>query len=94
MPVEQRLWLHEESSPTTFREKATQPSEQCPITWLHERTGNLPAQHSHLVAKHHDLDGEIVALQATESEHLEDTDQRCVEERQGHLEVSLLEGHR
>jgi hypothetical protein len=36
--------------------------------------------------------GEIVALQTTESEHLEDTDERYVEEGQGHLDFSLLEG--
>jgi hypothetical protein len=59
-----------------------------PDHWLQERTGNLQAQHRHLAAKHHDLKGEIVALQATESEHLEDADDRYVEERHGHLALT------
>jgi hypothetical protein len=51
---------------------------------LPERAGYLTAEHGHLVAKHHKLDGEIVAFRAAEPEQLEDADERHVEECQGH----------
>ena len=74
MPSQQRLGLHEESPRAILRQQPTQPRKQCSIAWLQERTGYLAAEHRRLVAKHHDLDGEIVAFRATEPEHLKDAD--------------------
>jgi hypothetical protein len=88
MPSEQRLGLHEESTPTMLRQQPTQPRKKCSIAWLQERPGHLATQNSHLVAKHHDLDGEIVSLGTSQPKELEHSDERYVEEGQGHDEVS------
>jgi hypothetical protein len=92
MPSQQRLGLHEESPPVILRQEPTQPGEQRSIIGLQERAAHLAAQHG-LVAKHHDLDGEVVAFCATEPEHLEDADERHIEERQGYSEVSPPSRH-
>jgi hypothetical protein len=71
-----------------LRKQPTQPRKQCSIPWLQERAGHLATQHGHLVAKHHDLDGEIVMLGTSQTKELEHPDERHVEEGQSHDEVS------
>ena len=83
-PAEQGLGLDEEPASATPRQQPTQPRKQCPIAWLKKRSGNLAAEHGHLVAKHHDLDGEFVTFRATQPKDLEQSDERHVEEGQGH----------
>jgi hypothetical protein len=61
--------------------------KQRSITRLQERSGDLSTEHGHLVAKHDDLDRKLVTLGSAESKELEQSDERHVEERQGHGEV-------
>ena len=84
MPSEQRLGPDEEPAPAFPRQQPTQPRKQCSIAWRQERTGHLTTQHGHLVATHHDLDGEVVTFRSTQPKYLEQSDGRHVEEGQGH----------
>jgi hypothetical protein len=45
---------------------------------------DLASKDCHLVAQHDDLDGEIRVTASNESDELEDTAERPVEEREGH----------
>ena len=84
MPSEQRLGPDEEPAPAFPRQQPPQPRKQCSIDWLQERAGHLPAQHGYFMTKHHDLDGKLVTLRSTQSKDLEQSDERHVEEAQGH----------
>jgi hypothetical protein len=72
------------SSGPRCRVAPNQPREQCSIARLQERAGYLAAQHGHLVAKHDDLDGEVVLLGTSQPEELEQPHERHVEEGEGH----------
>ena len=84
MPSEQRLGLDEEPAAPLLRQQPTQPRQQCSIAWLQQRAGYLAAEHRHLVAQHHDLDTKLVSLRSTQPKELEQSDERDVEEGQGH----------
>jgi hypothetical protein len=76
--------LDEEPAPPLLRRQATQPRKHRSIAWLQERAGNLVAEHRRLVAKHHNLDVEVVTLRSTQPKDLEQSDERHVEEGQCH----------
>jgi hypothetical protein len=84
MPSEQRLGLDKDPAPAIPRQQPSQPRKQCSIAWLQEGADNLSVEHRHLVAKHHDLDGEVATFRASQPKHLEQPDERNVEEGQGH----------
>jgi len=84
MPPKQSLGLDEVPTPVIPRQQPIQPPEQRSIAWLHERAGPLATQHRRLVAKNHDLDGEVVTVRSAQPKQLEQSDECQVEERQGH----------
>jgi len=55
MPLQQRLWLHEEARPAGAGQHPADGGEQRPIGGLQPGTRGLAAQHRELVAQHQDL---------------------------------------
>ena len=58
--AEQGLGLDEEAPATSGREHPTQSGEHCAVRRSKYRTCHLAAQHGDLVAKHDDLDGQLI----------------------------------
>jgi len=75
MPSKQGLWLDEESSSPSGRNKPEQSSEHCSIRWLQGRTRHLSAQDGDLLAEHDDLDGQFFLSIATETNQLKNANE-------------------
>ncbi len=56
VPAQQRPWRHDPHPEQFPREQPNQCGEHQPILRLQPRAIHLPAQHRHLVPKHHHLD--------------------------------------
>ena len=84
MPAQQGCWLDEEASESSAGEQPRQPGQHRSICRLERRSVDLASEDYHLVAQHHDLDGEVRVAAAEESDELEGTAERSVEQREGH----------
>jgi hypothetical protein len=58
-----------------------------PIRLLQRRSIDLASKDCHLMAQHHDLDGELKVLATDQSDQLKDATERPVEERKGHCRM-------
>lgn len=88
MPAKQGLGLDEEPSQSPPPKEPTQAGEQRPVRRSERRARHLATKHSHLVAEHDDLNRKFAVVRAVESEQLEDSDERQIEEGQRHGPVS------
>jgi hypothetical protein len=79
VPAQQSLWLDEEVPKTLAREKSCQSDQDRSVGRL-KRRSDLASEDCHLVAQHHDLDGEVHVPATGEPDQLEDAAERPVEE--------------
>jgi hypothetical protein len=60
------------------------PGERCPIGRREGRSNDLPVEHSHLVSKQADLNGQLVPDVANQKHQLKNLSEGKVEKREGH----------
>lgn len=84
VPTQQGCRLDEEVPESPAGEQTCEPRQNRSVGRLQCRSVNLAPEDRHLVAQHDDLDGEIRVTAPNESDELEDTAERPVEEREGH----------
>jgi hypothetical protein len=82
--AQQGCRLDEEASEMLAEEQSCESRQHRPVRRLQCRSVDLAAQDRHLVAQHDDLDGEFGVTAEDESDELEGTAERPVEEREGH----------
>ncbi|MDA8355639.1 MAG: hypothetical protein M0Z95_04925 [Actinomycetota bacterium] len=84
MPTEQGCRLDEEVPVTLAGEQPCERGQHRSIRRFERRSVDLASEDRYLVAQDDDLDREIRFSAANESDQLEDTTERPVEEWQGH----------
>src|SRR5271165_6892875 len=88
MPAKQGLGLDEEPPQPAAIKESTEAGEERPVRRSQRRVGHLPAEHHHLMAEHDDLNRQFAVLRKAESEQLYESEERQIEERQGHSPAS------
>jgi hypothetical protein len=84
VPAEQSVGPDEEASETPAGEQSCQLSAQRPVCPLERGTADPAAEHGHLVAEHHHVDGQVVAVARRHLEWLSDSEEAKVEGPQPH----------
>ena len=94
VPAQQGCWLDEEASESSAGEHSCQSRQHRPVRRLQRRSVDLALQDRHLVSEHDDLHGEIGVTAVDESDELEGTAERSVEEREGHCRMLAVGARR
>jgi hypothetical protein len=90
VPSEEGLRLDEEPTATTGCEESAEASEKSAVGWLQCRALHLSTKHRDFVPQHDDLDRQVGLLAPAQTQELEDTHERYVQERERHGPSSLL----
>ncbi len=83
VPTQLGCRLDEEVPESPAGEQTCEPRQNRSIRRLQRRPVDLASEDCHLVAQHDDLDGEIRVTATDQSDELQDTAERPVEEREG-----------
>jgi hypothetical protein len=84
MPTEQGVRLDEEPSEFRSRDQPAEAGKKRSIRWSQSRAGLLPSQHGDLMTEHDHFDGQIGVVGPLQAEDLHGSDEREIEEREGH----------
>jgi len=84
MPAQDRLWADEERPPALPRYEASQECNESTVGPGEAGTGDLPAKHGQLVAKHEDLRVRGRGIHPMDANDLNDAPDETIEERTGH----------
>ncbi len=84
MPAQDRLWADEERPPALPRYEASQECNESTVGPGEAGTGDLPAKHGQLVAKHEDLRVRGRGIHPMDANDLNDAPDETIEEGQGH----------
>jgi hypothetical protein len=84
VPAQQSFWSDEEVPESPAGEQTCEPRQNRSICRLQRRSMDLAPQDRHLVVQHDDLDSEVRIFASDQSDELQDTAERPVEEREGH----------
>ncbi len=84
VPTQLGCRLDEEVPESPAGEQTCEPRQNRSVGRLQCRSVDLASEDRHLVAQHDDLDGEIRVTATAQSDELQDTAERPVEEREGH----------
>src|SRR5450759_2052888 len=84
VPAQDRLWADEERSPVFSRNKTGQEGDEGPVGPSEAGTGDLPVQHSQLVAEYEDLSVLGRGIHPMDANDLNDASEETVEKGQGH----------
>lgn len=84
MPVKDRLERDEECPPALERHHPARKATSARVRRVETRTGDLTAEHSELLAEHHDLGVLGYAIHPVDPDQLQHAADQAVEERERH----------